>query len=121
MPEQFVNAIERFNAGEYFECHEILELLWKASSVNMQKQFYQGILQIAVGLYHLHRHNYIGARNLLQRGLEKLTLVTSQSPYQDWIDLEKLMQDSREIYRQTLETSGDYNVMPIHIHLMGNL
>ena len=64
-------AIEQFNAGDYFECHETLEGLWLAEQ-GPTRDFYQGLLQIAVGLHHASRGNAKGASSLLERGLAHL-------------------------------------------------
>jgi hypothetical protein len=64
-------GIALFNQGHYYDCHDVLEALWmEADSVD--KPFYQGILQIAVGLYHLGNHNWQGASILLGEGVNRL-------------------------------------------------
>lgn len=72
LPQQFHEAVHRFNEGEYFECHEVLEELWRAEPTSL-RLFYQGVLQIAVGCYHLCvRRNRRGAISKLRAGLQKL-------------------------------------------------
>ena len=69
---QFYKALDQFNAGKYFECHETLEALWIPETRPI-RQVYQGIIQIAVGCYHLvNRSNYRGAVNKLNSGARKL-------------------------------------------------
>lgn len=41
-------------------------------AATLDKPFYQGILQIAVGLYHLGNHNWQGASILLGEGVNRL-------------------------------------------------
>ncbi|MBX5493182.1 MAG: DUF309 domain-containing protein [Chloroflexi bacterium] len=65
LPPLLLAGIAQFNAGEYFECHETLEALWKAEHRPV-RELYQGILQLAVALYHLQRGNYRGTLNLLR-------------------------------------------------------
>ena len=60
-----------FNAGEFFEQHEVLEDLWRAERGPI-RELYQGILQVGVGFHHLGRGNYHGAVALLDRGLSRL-------------------------------------------------
>ncbi len=50
-PQELTRAIEQLNAGELFEQHETLELLWRATREPV-RDLYHGILQIGVGLYH---------------------------------------------------------------------
>ena len=63
-----------FNAGEFFEQHEVLEELWRAEKGPI-RELYHGILQIGVGFHHLQRGNYHGAVTLLDRGLARLGRV----------------------------------------------
>lgn len=67
----FEQGIEEFNTGFFFECHETLEDLWTGIR-GPTRDFYQGLIQIAVALYHLTRGNLAGARSLFQRGLTRL-------------------------------------------------
>jgi predicted metal-dependent hydrolase len=63
-----------FNAGEFFEQHEVLEELWRAEAGPI-RELYQGILQVGVGFHHLQRGNYHGAVTLLERGVARLRKV----------------------------------------------
>jgi len=67
----FDQAIRQFNDGNYFECHDSLELIWMQIS-SRKRSFYQGMLHIAVGLYHFENKNYRGARNQLFKAVERL-------------------------------------------------
>jgi uncharacterized protein len=69
--ELFETGIRMFNDEEFFACHEVLEALWNRQS-EPEKQFTQGIIQIAVGLYHARRGNLVGANKLIPRGLERI-------------------------------------------------
>ncbi|TVQ10422.1 MAG: DUF309 domain-containing protein [Leptolyngbya sp. DLM2.Bin27] len=64
-------GIDLFNRGEYYACHDVLEAIWIEATM-VEKPFYQGILQIAVGLYHLGNHNWQGASILLGEGVNRL-------------------------------------------------
>jgi hypothetical protein len=67
-------AVAMFNAGEFFEQHEVLEELWREAS-GPPRELYQGILQVGVGFHHLERGNQRGALSLLDRGLARLWRV----------------------------------------------
>ncbi|HEY3307759.1 MAG TPA: DUF309 domain-containing protein [Desulfuromonadaceae bacterium] len=69
-----LRALGEFNRQEWFECHETLEELWVGSE-GEERDFYQGILQVAVGLLHWRRGNFKGAVLLLTSGAEKLSRV----------------------------------------------
>lgn len=58
-PAQYLRFIELFNQKEYYECHDLLEEIWMEDKSN---KFLQGLLQMAVGLYHFSGGNIKGAR-----------------------------------------------------------
>ncbi len=64
-------AIEQFNSGDYYACHDTLEEIWH-EAWHEERGFYQGILQVAVGLYHLKNRNWRGAMILLGEGISRL-------------------------------------------------
>lgn len=61
-----------FNHHLFFEVHEVLEAQWMKET-GEEKQFLQGLIQIAVAFYHLENANHRGALALLQDGMAKLT------------------------------------------------
>ncbi|GGG15293.1 DUF309 domain-containing protein [Paenibacillus abyssi] len=68
--EKYIHFVVLFNVDEdYFECHEVMEELWLEEGRNL---FYQGLLQVAVGLHHWRNDNYSGAVKLFTAALEKL-------------------------------------------------
>jgi predicted metal-dependent hydrolase len=70
-PREYVQGIEDFNAGRYFDAHEVWEEIWLRSSAET-KLFYQMLIQAAVGLHHYERGNSRGARGMYANVLEKL-------------------------------------------------
>lgn len=60
------------NGRLYFECHEYLEGVWKATS-GREKAFFHGIVQVAAAFYHFEKSNWHGARTLLRKGQQKLS------------------------------------------------
>jgi predicted metal-dependent hydrolase len=66
LPEAAVRGLEHFNAGEYFEAHEMLEAAWRAEEGSI-RDLYRGVLQVAVTYYHIQHHNYAGAIKLIAR------------------------------------------------------
>jgi predicted metal-dependent hydrolase len=61
-----------FNAGRYFECHDTLEDLWSGIR-GPSRDFFQGLIQVSVGFYHLTNGNPAGAASLLARALGRFT------------------------------------------------
>ena len=68
----FQRGLTLFNAGEYFDAHEVWEDVWRAAPVE-EKRFFQGLIQVAVALHHHSRGNLEGARSLLNRALRNLS------------------------------------------------
>jgi uncharacterized protein len=73
-PQELLQGIDEFNRGDWFECHETLEELWVGAKGEL-RDFYQGILQIAVALHHWRNGNFKGALILLQGGSDLLSRV----------------------------------------------
>jgi len=67
----FREGVALFNGVRYWHAHEAWETLWRAAP-DEERDFYQGLIQVAAGLLHLQRRNLRGARNKLAEGLEKL-------------------------------------------------
>jgi predicted metal-dependent hydrolase len=59
----YLAGIEKFNACDYYESHEVWEELWTEYR-GPSRQFYQGLIQAAVALYHFGNGNIRGARKL---------------------------------------------------------
>jgi uncharacterized protein len=53
--------------GRAFSAHEVLEASWKAAPAD-ERDLWQGLAQVCVGLTHLQRGNRVGAARLLRRG-----------------------------------------------------
>jgi uncharacterized protein len=67
----FEKGLSELNTGYYFECHETLEDLWTGVR-GPSRDFFQGLIQISVGFYHLTRGNTEGAGRMLDRALARL-------------------------------------------------
>jgi hypothetical protein len=57
--------------GRPFSAHEVLEARWKAGP-DRERDLWQGLAQICVGLTHAARGNTIGATRLLERGAARI-------------------------------------------------
>ena len=76
-------------AGRAFSAHEVLEACWKAAPPG-ERDFWQGLAQVCVGLTHLQRGNRVGAARLLRRGAG--TLATQQAQYD--VDAARVARDA---------------------------
>ena len=69
--ETLDRARELVREGRPFSAHEVLEARWKAGP-DVERDFWQGLAQVCVGLTHEARGNAAGAITLLQRGVANL-------------------------------------------------
>jgi uncharacterized protein len=75
-------ADELLRAGRPFHAHEVLEASWKSGAAG-ERDLWQGLAQVAVGLTHAHRGNARGAVALLTRGTQRVRAYQAASPAQD--------------------------------------
>jgi predicted metal-dependent hydrolase len=102
LPPALRQGVEEFNRAYFFEAHETLEDLWRGTSGPL-RLFYQGLIQLAVALYHLSNGNRRGALNLLSKGLDKL--ATFQPACQS-IDVDSLCREAR-LWLDRVRQAGD--------------
>lgn len=84
---QLLLGIRQFNGEEWFECHETLEALWLKETGEV-RNFYQGIIQIAIALHHWRNGNLGGALSLLAGGRGYLLRVPEVCL---WVDVAGLI------------------------------
>ncbi|HEY2268191.1 MAG TPA: DUF309 domain-containing protein, partial [Streptosporangiaceae bacterium] len=66
-----VLADQLLRDGRPFHAHEVLEAAWKTGPPD-ERDLWQGLAQIAVGLTHARRGNARGAVTLLRRGTQRI-------------------------------------------------
>jgi predicted metal-dependent hydrolase len=100
--ESLVEAQRLLDLGRPFHAHEVLEGTWKAAPPH-ERDLWQGLAQLAVGLTHLARGNRTGAVTLLRRGAARITSYDDR-PYN--IDVPALVSFARDTADE-LEAGGD--------------
>ncbi|WP_193196254.1 DUF309 domain-containing protein [Nostoc sp. MG11] len=103
IPQEFWQAVELFNSGQFYACHDTLEALWIEAS-EPEKTFYQGILQIAVALYHLGNRNWRGAVILLGEGSNRLRRYPSSY---SGVDVDELLSQSAALWKTLQQIGAD--------------
>ncbi len=68
-----------------FHAHEVLEAAWK-SGPPAERDLWQGLAQLAVGLTHAGRGNAMGAITLLRRGADRLAGYAGTTPHSVDVD-----------------------------------
>ena len=71
-------ADELLRAGRPFHAHEVLEASWKTGPPG-ERDLWQGLAQMAVGLTHAHRGNARGAVTLLRRGAQRVRVYQGRA------------------------------------------
>ena len=70
--KNLLKGIDEFNSGYFYESHDTLEEIWSEEVDQSDRIFYQGLIHIAVGFYHLTNYNLRGAMSQLTKGVKKL-------------------------------------------------
>jgi hypothetical protein len=80
-PEPALAEAQRLlDAGRPFHAHEVLEGTWKAAP-GAERDLWQGLAQLAVGLTHVLRDNPAGAVTLLRRARARIGPYAARAPY----------------------------------------
>jgi uncharacterized protein len=93
MDPHLERGIALFNHGEYFECHEVLEVAWTPER-GVRRLFLQSLIHMAVGCYHSRRGNIAGATRQLRKGLRKLG---GYLPVYERVDTARLEQEMMRV------------------------
>ena len=96
------NGLALFNAGRFFDAHEVLEDAWReAPRHSPLRRHLQGIVQLAVAFHHESKGNLVGARSLLERAMRNLNGADSSFPD---LDLDRLRAELA-LWRRYLDDS----------------
>ena len=93
MLNEFKQGIEEFNQQQFYACHDTLEAIW-VDADEADKRFYQGILQVAVGCYHLSNDNLREAIILLGEAVRRLC---DYQPNYEGVDVEMLLEQASQL------------------------
>ncbi|MFA9445716.1 DUF309 domain-containing protein [Egicoccus sp. AB-alg6-2] len=70
--EALLLGVALWNDERFFEAHECLEHVWHAAP-DVDRDFWQGVIQVAVAGVHLQRDNLDGAMALFTRAAQRLS------------------------------------------------
>lgn len=87
--------------GRAFSAHEVFEASWKAAPAG-ERDLWQGLAQVCVGLTHLQRGNRVGAARLLRRGAGRL----AGRPAAYGIEVPRVARDAEQLAAR-VEAGGD--------------
>ncbi len=106
MDATFRLAVQLFSEQEFFACHDVLEELW-SEAISEEKAFLQGLIHVAVALFHFGEGNLAGARKMHDSALRYL------SAYPDdyySIDLKRLKTDVSVCFQPLTQSDSGYPI-----------
>lgn len=101
MTDPFKTGVEHIRAGRWFEAHEELETAWRAAPAE-ERDFYQGLVHVAVAWYQHGRGNRVGTERQLDKALRRLAAF---EPEHRGVDVAALRRQLAEL-RTTLDLGG---------------
>ena len=112
-PHEYLEGIRLFNAGAYFECHEMLEDLWHPSK-DLERLHYQGLIQAAIAVKHFQNDNWTGALGLYQKACEKWSQLPKN--YMG-VDL-KWLRETLDVFFNKIQKAGPTGMRAVDISLV---
>src|SRR5438132_12136830 len=70
-PGELERGLEAIRAGNYFEAHEELELVWRAAAPE-ERDFFQGLVHVAVAWYQAGRGRPVATARQLEKAARRL-------------------------------------------------
>jgi len=110
VPESWLEqGLELIRRGEFFAAHEELELAWRAAAP-AERDFYQGLVHVAVAWYQAGRGNRVGCERQLAKAERRLGPF---APSHRSVDVASLL----EQVSAAAETAaaGSLELAPLHL------
>ncbi len=96
--DRLKRGLDLIREGRYFEAHEELELVWRAAEAS-ERDFYQGLVHVAVAWYQAGRGRPVAAASQLDKAARRLA---GHAPEHHGVDVAGLLaqvETAREIVR----------------------
>ena len=81
-------GLELIRAGRFFDAHEELELAWRAAPPE-ERDFYQGLVHVAVAWYQAGRGRRVGCERQLAKARRRLS---PYAPAHGGVDVSRLLE-----------------------------
>ena len=111
MDEWLREGLERIRRGDYFEAHESLEDAWRAAEP-AEKDFFQGLVHVAVAWHHAGRGNRAGCERQLAKATRRLAAF---APRHRDVDVATVLESVEGAARTV--ASGSLELPPPAVHL----
>jgi predicted metal-dependent hydrolase len=87
----FEHGLELIRRGEFFAAHEELEMAWRAAA-EAERDFYQGLVHVAVAWYQAGRGNRVGCERQLEKAARRLG---PYAPRHEGVDVASVLEQVR--------------------------
>ncbi len=67
----FKRALDEFEGGYFYACHDTLEELWREEIDPYIKDFLWAFIQLSIARYHEENQNEVGARQMREKARKK--------------------------------------------------
>jgi predicted metal-dependent hydrolase len=84
----FEAGLESIRSGDFFDAHEELELAWRAASAE-ERDFFQGLVHVAVAWYQAGRGNRVGCERQLEKAARRLA---PYAPAHEGVDVASVLE-----------------------------
>lgn len=110
----YLQGIEHFNVCDFYEAHEVWEELWTEYQ-GPSRRFYQGLIQVAVGLFHFGNGNIRGAKKMY---ITSRSSLESYRPRHLGCDLDKLFDDLERCFAEANATDEMFPELELDAELI---
>ena len=105
----FEDGLAAIRNGDFFAAHEDLELEWRAAAAE-ERDFYQGLVHVAVAWYQAGRGNRVGCERQLEKAARRLA---AYSPAHAGVDVESVLEQVERA--RGVVTGGSLVLEPVRI------
>ncbi|MBO8141815.1 MAG: DUF309 domain-containing protein [Firmicutes bacterium] len=114
-PPELAEFVRLFNAGRYFESHEVLEEVW---NLNRSNRFYKALIQMAGALHHWEEASYFWAESLFRGAADLLEPYRPRHAGLEVDGLIQLLRTCADIARaKRRDRDGEYKLPPLVLTL----
>ncbi len=112
---EVLTFFERWNARDFYACHEVLEKRWLTlPAQDPRRAFYKGLIQAAAAFHLLSRRRLPGARKLLASATAHLEVFR---PTHQGLDVSGFCLMLAE-WRLRLERTGEIEIAPAELPVL---
>jgi predicted metal-dependent hydrolase len=92
--DPFTHGAQLFDVGEFFQAHEAWEERWRIATDRPEREFLQGLIQVAAAFHKLLvMRSASSASRLLEKGLAKLDACPTQVNGRDLVEFRVRLHD----------------------------